>query len=74
MLADDKVAPAAARSLAKAAEQEGKLISDYLIERLQLDHARPVTVWDEINMAPAEGRERREEFCAVRTATDVQRA
>jgi hypothetical protein len=30
MLADDTAAPAAARTLAKAAEQEGKLISDYL--------------------------------------------
>ena len=55
MLADDKVAPAAARRLAKAAEREGKLIS----ERLHLDYARPVTVWDKINMAAAEGRETR---------------
>ena len=39
MLADDTAAPAAARTLAKAAEQEGKLISDYLTERLQHDHA-----------------------------------
>ena len=35
MLADATAAPAAARTLAKAAEQEGKLISDYLTEQLQ---------------------------------------
>src|SRR5271166_6809006 len=43
MLADDTAAPAAARTLAKAAEQEGKLISDYLTERLQHDHAPPTS-------------------------------
>ena len=44
MLADDTAAPAAARTLAKAAEQEGKLISDYLAEQLQHDHAPPTSV------------------------------
>ena len=51
MLADDAAAPAAARTLAKAAEQEGKLISDYLTERLQRNHAPPTA---------AEARERRQ--------------
>jgi len=36
MLSDDTAAPAAARTLAKAALQEGKLISDYLTERLHV--------------------------------------
>ncbi len=47
MLADDTAAPAAARTLAKAAEQEGKLISDYLTERLQHDHAPPTKLGKE---------------------------
>jgi hypothetical protein len=48
MLADDTAATAAARTLANAASQEGKLISDYLMERLHRDYARPVTVSDKI--------------------------
>jgi hypothetical protein len=36
MLSDDTAAPAAARTLARAALQEGKLISDYLMERLHV--------------------------------------
>jgi hypothetical protein len=60
MLADDTAAPAAARTLAKAAEQEGKLISDYLTERLQLDHAPPMSAWDKMKAAAAEARERRQ--------------
>jgi len=59
MLADDTAAPAAARTLAKAAEQEGKLISDYLTERLQHDHASPTSAWDKMKAA-AEARERRQ--------------
>jgi hypothetical protein len=59
MLADDTAAPAAARTLAKAAEQEGKLISDYLMERLQPDHLLlPVTAWDKMKTAAAPARER----------------
>jgi hypothetical protein len=57
MLADDPAAPAAARTLAKAAEQEGKLISDYLMERLQPDHPLPVTAWDKMKTATAAARE-----------------
>ncbi len=60
MLADDAAAPAAARTLAKAAEQEGKLISDYLKERLQHDHAPPTSPWDMMKAAAAEARERRQ--------------
>ncbi len=60
MLADDTAAPAAARTLAKAAEQEGKLISDYLTERLQHDHAPPTSPWDIMKAAAAEARERRQ--------------
>ena len=60
MLADDMAAPAAARTLAKAAEQEGKLISDYLTERLQHDHAPPTSPWDMMKAAAAEARERRQ--------------
>ena len=60
MLADDTAAPAAARTLAKAAEQEGKLISDYLTERLQHDHAPPTSAWDKMKAAAAEARERRQ--------------
>src|SRR5271166_3524008 len=60
MLADDTAAPAAARTLAKAAEQEGKLISDYLTERLQHDHAPPTSAWDKIKAAAAEAQERRQ--------------
>ena len=41
MLADNAAAPAAARTLAKAAEQEGKPITDYLTERLQRDDPPP---------------------------------
>ena len=59
MLADDTAAPAAARTLAKAAEQEGKLISDYLTERLQHNHAPPTTS-DKMKAADAEARERRQ--------------
>jgi hypothetical protein len=60
MLADDTAAPAAARTLAKAAEQEGKLISEYLTERLNSDYARPVTPWDKTNTAATAGGERRQ--------------
>ena len=60
MLADDTAAPAAARTLAKAAEQEGKLIAEYLMERLHADYARPVTAWDNIKTAAAAGEERRQ--------------
>jgi hypothetical protein len=60
MLADDTAAPAAARTLAKAAEQEGKLIAEYLMERLRPDYARPVTAWDEMKTAAAAGGERRQ--------------
>ena len=60
MLADDTAAPAAARTLAKAAEQEGKLISDYLTERLQHDHAPPTSASDIMKAAAAEARERRQ--------------
>ena len=60
MLADDTAAPAAARTLAKAAEQEGKLISDYLTERLQHDHAPPTSAWDKMKAAAAEARERKQ--------------
>ncbi len=59
MLADDAAAPAAARTLAKAAEQEGKLISDYLTERLRDDHARPtIVIRDKTKAAAGEARER----------------
>jgi hypothetical protein len=58
MLADDTAAPAAARTLAKAAEQEGKLISDYLTERLQGDHVRPPDVSDKIKTAGGQARDR----------------
>ena len=60
MLADDTAAPAAARTLAKAAEQEGKLISDYLTEQLQHDHAPPTSAWEKMKAAAAEARERRQ--------------
>jgi len=46
--------------LAKAAEQEGKLISDYLTERLQHDHAPPTSAWDKLKAAAADARERRQ--------------
>lgn len=59
MLADDTAAPAAARTLAKAAEQEGKLIAEYLMEQLHSDNPQPVTAWDKIKTAAA-GRERRQ--------------
>jgi len=59
-LADDTAARAAARTLAKAAEQEGKLISDYLAERLQHNHAPPTNAWDKMKAAAAEARERRQ--------------
>ena len=58
MLADDMAALAAARALAKAAEEEGKLISDYLTERLH-PNARPVTAWDKIKTTAAEAGETR---------------
>ena len=66
MLADDAAAPAAARTLAKAAEREGKLISDYLTERLQHDRlqhdqARWANVWDKTTNTTAEARERTRE-------------
>jgi Trp operon repressor len=59
MLADDTAAPAAARTLAKAAEQEGKLISDYLTERLQHDRAPPTSALNEMKAAATEAWERR---------------
>jgi hypothetical protein len=60
MLADDTAAPAAASTLAKAAEQEGKLISDYLTERLQHNDAPPTSAGDKMKAAPAEARDRRQ--------------
>ena len=63
MLADDTAAPAAARTLARAAAQEGKLISDYLTERLQQhdelqhDQTREANVWGKAKTAAAESRE-----------------
>ena len=60
MLADDTAAPAAARTLAKAAEQEGKLIAEYLIERLHSDYAQPVTAWDNNKTAATAGGEKRQ--------------
>lgn len=60
MLADDTAAPAAARTLAKAAEQEGKLVSEYLMERLHSDDARPVTGSDKIKTAATAGPERKQ--------------
>ena len=62
MLADDTAAPAAARTLAKAAEQEGKLISDYLTERLQRDRAEgPLpSALDKMKASAAEAQERRQ--------------
>jgi len=66
MLADDTSAPAAARTLAKAAEQQGKLISDYLMERLQHEDVRPTKVWDKIRTAAGQardsGQDEREKF------------
>ena len=59
MLADDMAAQAAARALARAAEQEGKLISDYLTERLHPNYARPVTAWDKIKTTAAQPGETR---------------
>ena len=61
MLSDDTAAPAAARTLAKAALQEGKLISDYLMERLHPDYATPVTVWDKIKRTNADQERRQPE-------------
>jgi len=61
MLSDDTAAPAAARTLAKAALQEGKLISDYLMERLHHDYATPVTVWDKIKRTNADQERRQPE-------------
>ena len=60
MLADDTAAPAAARTLANAAVQEGKLISDYLTEQLQHDQAPPTSAWEKMKTAAAEARERRQ--------------
>ncbi len=60
MLADDTAAPAAARTLAKAAEQEGKLISDYLMERLQQGHAPPTSALDKMKAATDEARKGRQ--------------
>ena len=60
MLADDTAAPAAARTLAKAAEQEGKLVSEYLMERLHSDDARPVTASDKIKTAANASPERKQ--------------
>ncbi len=56
MLADDAAAPAAARTLAKAAEQEGKLIADYLTERLQRDDPPPTDAIDRMKAAAGEAR------------------
>jgi hypothetical protein len=61
MLSDDTAAPAAARTLAKAALQEGKLISDYLMERLHPDYATPETVWDKIKRTTADQERRQPE-------------
>ena len=61
MLSDDTAAPAAARTLAKAALQEGKLISDYLMKRLHHDYATPVTVWDKIKRTNADQERRQPE-------------
>jgi hypothetical protein len=65
MLADDTAATAAARTLANAASQEGKLISDYLMERLHRDYARPVTVSDKIKSTAGaqEGRRKGRSLC-----------
>ena len=60
MLADDMAAPAAARTLAKAAESEGKLISDYLTERLQHDRAPLPSAREKTKAYAAETRERRQ--------------
>jgi hypothetical protein len=60
MLADDTAAPAAARTLAKAAEQEGKLVSEYLKERFHSDDARPVTAFEKTKTAATAGGERRQ--------------
>jgi len=59
MLADDTAAPAAARTLAKAAEQEGKLIADYLTERLRGDPRPATVIHDKTKTATGEARERR---------------
>jgi hypothetical protein len=52
--------------LAKAAEQEGKLVSEYLKERLHSDDAQPVTAWEKTKTAATAGGEgrqaEREEF------------
>ena len=56
MLSDDAAAPVAARALAKAAEQAGKLISDYLTERLQRDRPPPTGAFDKMKAAPTEAR------------------
>ena len=76
MLADDTAATAAARTLANAASQEGKLISDYLMERLHRDYARPVTVSDKIKSTAGPGWQAggKGEVCALRTAADLQGA
>ena len=78
MLADDTAAPAAARTLAKAAEQEGKLISDYLTERLQHDHAPPTSALGQNQgcCRRSSGKETSEgrEVCADRTAAQLQGA
>jgi hypothetical protein len=75
MLADNTAATAAARTLANAASQEGKLISDYLMERLHRDYARPVTVSDKIkSWRPGRQAGGKGEVCALRTAADLQGA
>jgi hypothetical protein len=61
MLSDDTAAPATARTLTKAALQEGKLISDYLMERLHPDYPTPVTVWDKIKRTNADQERRQPE-------------
>ena len=60
MLADDTAAPAAARTLAKAAEQEGKLISDYLTERLRRDHPPPTSASNKMKPAATQARKSRQ--------------
>ena len=60
MLADDTAAPAAARTLAKAAEQEGKLISDYLTERLRHDRPPPASASDKMKRLPPSSDTRRQ--------------
>ena len=78
MLADDTAAPAAARTLAKAAEQEGKLISDLSDGTAS---ARPRAAdecleQNEGGCRRSSGKETSEgrEVCANRTAAQLQGA